>query len=254
MAISLANISRNNSAKAPISTIYGTPGVGKTTLAANAPGAIFIRTEDGLGAQAVDAFPLARSYAEVMDAIQALYTEEHSFRWLAVDSLSALEDLVFRQVAVDQGKKNIEEVPYGKGYVMALDYWSRFLDGVTALRNDRGMGILMIAHADIVRFQSPDTDSYDRYQIALDKRAFNLFYERSDIIGFANHKVLIRKEDAGFNRKEAKGVGTGERLLHLNEKPAFIAKNRFGMPDSIPLSWDAFIAALSGTHSNHQAA
>jgi hypothetical protein len=39
-------------------------------------------------------------------------------------------------------------------------------------------------------------------------------------------------------------VSSGERLLHLVERPAYIAKNRYSLPESLPLSWPAFEAAL----------
>jgi hypothetical protein len=34
-------------------------------------------------------------------------------------------------------------------------------------------------------------------------------------------------------------------VLHLNAKPSFIAGNRYGLPDSIDLSWDALMGAMN---------
>ena len=48
----------------------------------------------------------------------------------------------------------------------------------------------------------------------------------------------------GFNKTVARGISTGERLLYTSERPAFMAKNRFNLPDSIPLSWEAFANAI----------
>ena len=66
-------------------------------------------------------FPLARTFDDVMQALAALYTEEHGFRTLVVDSVDWLEPLVWAQVCKDQGWKSIEDAGYGKGYVNALD-------------------------------------------------------------------------------------------------------------------------------------
>jgi hypothetical protein len=49
----------------------------------------------------------------------------------------------------------------------------------------------------------------------------------------------------GFNNSARRGITTGDRLIYTTEKPAYLAKNRYGLPDSIPLSWDAFQNALA---------
>ena len=61
---------------------------------------------------------------------------------------------------------------------------------------------------------------------------------------FANYRISTVKADVGFNKKVTRALGSGERVLHTAERPAFLAKNRFGLPDSLPLSWEAFAAAM----------
>jgi hypothetical protein len=254
MAINLKSIQKGGDrTKPPMLLVYGTPGIGKTTFGAGAPSPIFIRTEDGLGTLQCDAFPKAETWSDVMDALTALYTETHQYGSVVVDSLSALETLIWRKVAADDGKSSVEELGYGRGYVMALDVWHQFLDGIVALR-DKGMIPVLIAHSDVVRFDSPEHEPYDRYQIKLHKKAFQLHYERCDIIGFANYHVSVTKADAGFNKKVARGVEVGERRLHLIEKPAFIAKNRYSLPESIPFRWQALQDALSESYAATEAA
>lgn len=244
MAISLSSIQKSTF-KPPITVIHGTCGIGKSTLGANAPSPIFIPTEDGLGGLHVDAFPLATSYDAVLEAITALYSEQHDFKTVVLDSMSALELLIHAKVAHDNGKANLEDLPYGRGYKLALEYWQQFLDGVTALRDQKGMMPILIAHSDVVKYDAPDSDSYDRFVISMHKHAMSLIYERADIIGFATWRTHVVQKDAGFNKKISKGIGTGERLLHLVERPAYIAKNRYNLPETIPLSWQSFSDALS---------
>lgn len=242
MAISLESIRRGGSERTPIVIVHGGPGIGKTTFASCAPNPVFIRTEDGLGNLDVAAFPVAESYEEVMEALAALY-DDHPYRTVVLDSTSALEPLIWARVAADAEKRSIEDLGYGKGYVLALNYWQEVL---TALRGLAARGIMpiLIAHSDIVRFDSPETEPYDRYQIKLHKRAFQLLYEQCDVIGFANVPVIVRKSDA--DAKKGRGIAKGERLLYLVEKPAFVAKNRYDMPESVPLIWDEFAAYLPG--------
>lgn len=245
MALSLASIARTTSARPPLVLVHGGPGAGKTTFGAHAPGAIFLRTEDGLGNLSVDAFPVAESYADVIEGIGSLYQEEHDYKWLVIDSLSALESMIWARVAADENKPNIESLGYGKGYVMALSYWHELMQGLKALNADKQMGICLIAHSDTVRHESPEMDGYDRVQIKLHKRAFQFFYEQCDVIGYAAPRVILRSEEKAGGQTRKRGVGTGERLLHVVEQPSFIAKNRYGLASPLPLDWATFEAALN---------
>ena len=119
MAISLSDIKRGGSGRAPMILIYSPPGAGKTTFAASAPSPIFIRTEDGLGDLEVDSFPEASCVQDVMDALAALYDEGHGYSEVVIDSLSALEPMIWDQVAKDHGVNSIEDLGFGKGYVYA---------------------------------------------------------------------------------------------------------------------------------------
>ena len=69
------------------------------------------------------------------------------------------------------------------------------------------------------------------------------------VLGFANHNIATKATDAGFNKKIIKATGSGERVLHLEERPGFVAKNRYGMPPSIAFpkvgGWDVFEASLT---------
>src|SRR5262249_24627177 len=51
--------------------------------------------------------------------------------------------------------KNIEQPPYGKGYVIADQQWQRFIKGITALRDKHNMTIVMVAHSEIIRTDDP---------------------------------------------------------------------------------------------------
>lgn len=240
MAISLDSITKGGSNRAPIMVVHGTPGIGKSTFAACAPDPIFLRTEDGLGTLDVATFPELENYDQVMEAFAALY-ETDDFKTVVIDSLSALEPLIWAKVAQDHGKNNLEDIGFGKGYIYAMDYWREIMDAIKGL-SKRGIMPILIAHTDIARFDSPDTDPYDRYQIKLHKRAFQFLYEQADIIGFASYPVHVKKKDS--DAPKGRGVQKGERQLTLVEKPAVIAKNRYSMPETVPLEWDEFAQHL----------
>lgn len=245
MAISLKSITRA-APKAPRIIVHGEPGVGKTTFACSAPAPIVIQTEDGLGTLDVPAFPLAKSYDDVLGALAALYQEEHAYSTLVIDSLDWMEPLVWQKTCETLGVASIEAPGYGKGYVEASTWWKTFFTAITSLRDDRGMTVIITAHSQVVRVEDPLLPAYDRHDLKLHKRASALAEEYADVILFANWKTIAISEKAGFNQQRMRATTTGEREMHTVGQPAFLAKNRYGLTSPLPLSWNAFIGAMTG--------
>ena len=162
MAISLASLKRSTTLSPPLILLHGVAGIGKTTVASKAEKPVFIPTEDGLGTLEVDHFPLAKSFSDVSEALVALYEEPHDFQTVVIDSADWLEPLIWKQVCAMNKWGSIEEPGYGKGYAAALDVWREYLEALNALRNDRDMTVIQIAHTDIKRFDSPVHEPYDR--------------------------------------------------------------------------------------------
>ncbi len=245
MAFDLSSITRGKRLRAPKVVIYGPPKIGKSTFAASSPASVGILTEEGLDNIDVAAFPLAHSYEDVMDAIKALATDKHEFQSVFVDSLDWLEPLILGKVCRENNVDNIEKIGYGKGYIMADDLWRKFFAGLDILRNDRNMTVICIAHEQITKVRNPTlSEDYDAYSLKLNKRAVAVINEWADIIGFCAHEVMTRSVESGFNQKETKAITTGARKLHLNPHPAYVAGNRYGMPDC-PLNWTAFQQGLA---------
>ncbi len=226
--------------------LYGTQGIGKSTFGSMAEAPIFIQTEDGLAHIDCQRFPLALRYRDVLAALGELFTREHTFRTLVVDSLDWLERLIWVDVCEAHGVKSMEEIPYGKSYVFALTQWREILQGFDALRNERGMTIVLLAHAQIEKFANPETDTYDRYSPRLQKLASALVQQWCDEVLFATYKVHTKTTKEAFDRLRVQGIGQGERILRTTERPAHVAKNRLGLPDEIPLDYRIFAAYVRG--------
>jgi len=226
--------------------LYGTHGIGKSTFGSMAENPVFIATEDGLGEIECDKFPLATTYGDVLAALSELYTEEHEYDTVVIDSLDWLERLIFAEVCAKRGVESIEDIGYAKGYTFALTQWREVLEGLDALRNDQCMQVILIAHARIEKFDNPETDSYDRYVPRLNKHASALIQEWCDEVLFATYRVHTKHTDEGFNRKRTQGIGTGERIIRTTERPAHMAKNRLNLPDEIPLDYRVYAALARG--------
>lgn len=220
--------------------IYGGHGIGKSTLASQFPAPIFISTEDGLDSLDVTSFPKAKSIEDVVTAIKTLLKEDHEFKTVVIDSV----DWLVEPLIVDHINKQYDEKEqaYGKGQVYAAEEFREILEGLDALRLRRGMNVVLIAHAAVVKFEDPRTEPYDRYQPKLPNRCNALLMEWADVLAFAAFKVIIKKDDSGFNKK-TRGTTNGDRLLHFVENPAYVAKNRYNCPDEAEMTM-ATIEAL----------
>ncbi len=244
MSINLSSITRTRRMQAPKMLLAGDTKIGKSTFASMAPGAIGICTEDGLAGIDANAFPLCRSLDDVYEAIGALMAEQHEYQTVFLDSLDWTEPLIHEHVCRANRWDSIESPGYGKGYIAAAAEWRTLLDGFEALRQERQMAVVLISHVKQKRVESPTHEGYDAWVLKLHDRASALCLEWADVVGFAAHRIAIRKTDAGFGQKEAKAVTTGERVLHLEAHPAYPSGSRFGLKDC-PLSWDAFASQLS---------
>lgn len=226
--------------------LYGVHGVGKSTFGAMAETPVFITTEEGTNDIDCDRFPLATKYADVLGALSALYSDEHGYQTVVIDSLDWLERLIWAEVCAKRGVETIEDIGYAKGYIFALTQWREVLAGLDALRTERGMQVVLIAHAAIEKFANPETDTYDRYVPRLQKQASALIQEWCDEVFFATYRVHTKTQSEGFDRKRTQGIGTGERILRTTERPAHVAKNRLNLPDELPLDYRVFAAMARG--------
>lgn len=224
----------------PRLVVYGPPKIGKSTMAAQFDRPIFQRTEDGLTALKVKAFPKAESLSEVMTNLQALAEEEHDYKTYVLDSADHLEPLIWQQVCEESNAERIElaDGGYGKGYIAALNLWREFFSALDYLRSAKGMTIIIICHAQVKRFESPTTDAYDRYEPKLHKLASAFVMESADAILFVDYVTGIRKEADSSKQKDEdkrkRGVGSGDRMIYTEARPAFMAGNRYSFPAEIP--------------------
>ena len=222
--------------KPPRIVLFGSSGVGKTSFAASMNKPIFICTEDGLGKIEVPHFPLAKSFEDVMENLQSLINNENDYKTLVIDSLDWLEPLVWDKACQDNNWKSIEQPGYGKGYVETLKYWRIYINSLNELR-EKGFTIMQIAHNQIKRFESPEIEAFDRHELKLHRKAADLILEHSDCCFFANFKLgTVQVKGKGGNMT-TKAVA-GDRVVYTVEKPAYLAKNRYALPESLPFEWE----------------
>jgi len=234
VAIALGSLNTTKNDKPPIGIIYAVGGAGKTTLASEFPDPYYLPTlgEEPPADVEMPTPGSAESFSDICDVIEWLLTAEHDRKTFILDSIDGAEPLVWAETCARNGWANIEDAGFGKGYVAADEVWRELIGGLNALR-DAGIAVVLIAHTEITRFDSPTSDPYSRYGIKLHKRASALLQEAAQFVAFMNFRHTLKEKDVGFNKKVGHAEGSGERQIHLEERPGFLAKNRYSMPPNV---------------------
>lgn len=232
---------------------WGTRGVGKSTLAADIPGGVWLDLDQGSEHLPVARYPLSHepTYQEVLEAIDDLVTGDHSYTTLVIDEVGRLEALIWRHIvatspADKNGERptNIEEVGGGfqKGYVVAEQEWRRLIDRLDGLRVKRRMNIVLLGHGVIATVKNPGGENYDRHVPQIHTKAAAVVCGNADVVGFLTFDDIAKR--AG---RKTIGV-TGRRVCHLEHTATWDAKSRLPLPAMLDLPaespWSPFAEAI----------
>jgi len=223
--------------RAVLVTIIGEAGLGKTSLAATFPKPIFIRAEDGL--QAIpestrpDAFPLIVTVENLWEQCLGLLKEDHDYKTLVIDSVTALERLFISHV-VDSDPKRPASINqalggYGAGLSAVATMHQRLRKVCGMLNERKNMNIVFIAHADLETVELPDADAYNRYSLRLGKKSTAPYTDDVDVCGFLKLQSYVK----GGEGEHKKAISDGSRLLICHAQASCVSKNRYGIEEEI---------------------
>lgn len=221
--------------RAVICTITGDSGMGKTTLAATFPKPIFLRAEDGLQAlphnMRPDAFPVIHTELDLWSQLGSLIKEEHDYKTVVIDSVTALERL-FIQSVIESDPKKPKTIAaacggYGAGF-LAVGGLHQRVRKACGMLNEKGMNVVFIAHADTETVDLPDADPYTKYSLRLNKKSVAPYVDDVDLVGFLKLQTFTRG-DGG----KKKAISDGTRLLVCYATASCISKNRYGITDDL---------------------
>lgn len=226
--------------------IFGAEGVGKSTLCAGAPGAVFVATEDGLDNIDTRAVAPPSTWPELLASVEALTADDRCGS-IVIDSLDWAEQMLWAWLVEtrpnDKGHKvkDIEGYGYGKGYV-AAQAEIRVLLAALQRAGKAGKHVLLIAHAVRKSVKNPSGEDFEQWQIKLNEKSAGPIREWAHVVAFAELDIatVTDKDDGG----RTKGIFTGKRILRTQPGAGYQSKSRLTLPDKIPLDWPAFEAAI----------
>jgi len=227
-------IERGVSRGAVRTTLYGTEGIGKTTLAAQWPNPVILDTEDGT--RQIDCARVrCPDWMTLHGALVELGGDPQGFETVVVDSVDWAERLIIEAMLKRDDKKSIEDYGFGKGFVKLAEQFGKLLSLLDGMI-DRGVHVVLVGHSVVKRQTPPDMDEgFDRFELKLSKQVGPLVKEWSDLLLFANYRTTLVEGTDGRTRAK----GGKERVIHAERCAAWDAKNRFGLPASMPMEWES---------------
>jgi len=235
----MINISRGKVPGGLKVVIYGPEGIGKTTLAAQFPCPVFIDTEGSTKHMDVMRVDKPKSFAMLVAQAEYFRDNPEACQTLVLDTADWAEQLCMAAICAQHEKNGIEDFGYGKGYVYLREEFGKLLN-ILGTAAERGVNIVITAHAKMRKFEQPDEmGAYDRWELKLDKNTAPLVKEWADMVLFVNYKTTVINVDGKGTTKGKNKVQGGRRVMHATHNPCWDAKNRHGLPDEMPLDYAA---------------
>lgn len=221
--------------------VYGPSGVGKSTFACGAPGVLALDYEQGLD----EVGPARVEGASTWDASMALIKEACSgpgeHKTVVVDTIDRLEDQATEHVCKvgvkGKAMPDLGAFGYGDGYEALCAKWREMLFVLEGARS-KGREVILVAHVQSKTQDDPMLGNYSKWIAALTKRCWGATHRWADAVLFAQYEQGL---------VESRLVLTGQRILRTVAGSGYDAKNRWGLPAVLPLSWSAFESARAST-------
>lgn len=218
--------------------MYGPGGIGKSTLAATAPGpVVFFDLDDSLSrlrASFTEAglkhdirVVEVATWQDIRDALHAPGWDDT--QTIVIDSATraeewAVADTIATVPHEKQGVviKRIEDYGYGKGYSHVFDTFLKLLADLDQHAR-AGRNVILICHDCTNEVPNPQGDNWLRYEPRLQSPTSGKASIRLRVREWLDHLLFIGYD---VNVDKGKGEGSGTRMIYTYELPHCMAKTR----------------------------
>src|SRR5262249_19183815 len=86
-----------------------------------------------------------------------------------------------------------------------------------------------------LKVKEPDTDTYDKFTLAMEIKSVEHLEAWADVILFAKEEVYTQKDKSQRVRASA-----GDRMIFTRDCPRYLGENRYGLRQEVKFDWNAF--------------
>lgn len=251
------NITKGAEHRPHATILTGRSGIGKTHLCSTIPNRFFICVEQGLkGASPDHVAELARfdtqprSFGELLEMIAAYreMAKSQGLRHLCLDSLSGIEKLVNLQACRQESVAHMEAKEFKKVWSAAMPLWQRVQNELDRVRDEAGSHLWIIAHSQETSETTTTGDMFTKWDLSFQGSGKSLGEIRQLWRAWADHVLFIDWDADIVEGKlmQRKAVGRyRSRILRTRETPNHYAKNRAGLPPTLPATWVDLARAMA---------
>jgi hypothetical protein len=234
----LSSIHKGKRVKPRRTLLYGPHGCGKTTWASNWPSPIILDLEGGCNDLDVHSVRI-KNAIDLYGAVIELGVGSEDYKTCVIDSCDWLEKMVWEELCKKHNKDSIADLAFGKGFKDSAAYFGKLLNAFDQVI-DAGLHVVLLAHCKQEKVEPPDNESFHRYAPKTHEAVSGLLQEWCDEVLFCKDKTFTTKTDEGFNRKRAIVSNNSERVIYTRERPAWLAKNRLGLPEEMTMNFSEY--------------
>lgn len=222
--------------------VYGVAGVGKTTFASEFPKPLFLDLDRGSEKLDVERVEGLQEWPDFVSTLREIAEtlvrgEDFPYQTVVIDTADKAAEMCSRYICNRDGKKNIEDYGYGKGYgFLAASFSTDFLVWTQAIV-DAGVNVVIVGHSMQRQAVNPDTaEAYDHWELKLPGKNANsigaLVKEWADMVLFAYQTTDVINKDG---KKVARNL---RRMMRTQTSPFADAKTRFDLPEVLPFAYE----------------
>lgn len=228
--------------------IYGTGGIGKSSLAALAPNPVFLDIEGSTDEMDVRRMPGIDTFNDLRACLQS--EELDGFGTVVLDTATKAEELAIAHtlatVPHEKGHRvqRLEQYGFSKGLGHVYDTFMLLLQDLDG-QVRKGRNVVVIAHDCINDVPNPVGEDFIRYEPHLQSPKSGKSSIRSRVVQWADHVLFVGYDVVS---QDGKGKGAGTRTIWPTERPDHIAKSRV-LATPLPFEneadgriWDAILS------------
>ena len=247
----LAKVNHSSAKTGIRAVITGVEKMGKTTLACSTPTPLLVPLEQGYGGVHINKTPMLSSFVDVFGLFDEIFSElskgSFPYKSIVFDSSTALERLIHDQVlrrdpTYGKGNKGALTMEaalggYGKAYQYANELFADFLNRCDWL-SQVGINVILTCHVFAATVIDPTAGEYQTWDLLLHSPKNQKSYGKremltqwADLIGFLHEPIFV-SEGKTLNKAVSSNQG---RILGVTRTPGYVAGNRYGVTNNIPL-------------------